>query len=33
MQIVHHCGPVLPNPPNFPCGTKPEYPEETHDFR
>ena len=23
----------LTHPVNFPCGRKPEYPEETHDFR
>jgi hypothetical protein len=23
----------LTHPVNFPCGSKPEYPEETHDFR
>jgi hypothetical protein len=23
----------LTHPANFPCGRKPEYPEETHDFR
>jgi hypothetical protein len=27
-------GPFCPtHPVNFPCGRKPEYPEETHDFR
>jgi hypothetical protein len=26
-------GKILTNPVNFPCGRKPEYLEETHDFR
>ena len=34
-KLVDNCGPFfcLTHPVNFPCGRKPEYPEETHDFR
>jgi hypothetical protein len=30
ITVVPFC---LTHPVNFPCGRKPEYPEETHDFR
>jgi hypothetical protein len=30
MTLIGH---RITHPVNFPCGRKPEYPEETHDFR